>query len=54
LDGFERPKKPRRLPVVLTATEVEQLLKHAKENGVWLNYGAAKWCHSGQVTFIVP
>ncbi|WGS86191.1 integron integrase [Methylomonas sp. UP202] len=30
LDGFERSKKPRRLPVVLTTAEVQQLLKHAE------------------------
>lgn len=30
LDGFERSKKPRRLPVVLTTAEVQLLLKHAE------------------------
>ncbi|WP_426994701.1 tyrosine-type recombinase/integrase [Methylomonas sp. CM2] len=30
LDGFERSKKPRGLPVVLTTAEVRQLLKHAE------------------------
>lgn len=30
LDGFERSKKPRRLPVVLTVLEVQALLKEAE------------------------